>query len=456
MSRRIAEQLLLVPAEIDHQRARELATMSAILDEVFPQLVDAVERDLCADVDVGKGRRGLTAEQVVRVAMLKQMTSLSYKRLAFHLLDSATFRRFCKIPAFASPPGKSTLQENVKLLKDATLERLNRLIVERAKLDGIEDGNTIRVDSTVIASHIHHPTDSALLFDSTRVLARLMRKTRRAKLGSAFVNRTRVAKKRSLAIANAKSMDERRPIYRDLMKVTAGTIKDSKRSATTLERQGRCIKRERRKALALRLAARLRHFIAIAERVVEQTRRRVVEEESVPAEEKIVSIFETHTNVIRKDRRQTLYGHKITLSSGKSGLVLDAIIHEGNPPDSTQAVPMVERHKEAFGRAPRQAAFDGGYTSKENLKALKRAKVKDVAFARRLGLKLTDMVKNSRVFRALRNFRAGIEATISFLKRCFGLACCTWESLESFKAYVWSSIASANLLMLARRRLALA
>jgi IS5 family transposase len=201
------------------------------------------------------------------------------------------------------------------------------------------------------------------------------------------------------------------------------------------------------------LAAELRHYVDLARQVENQTIRRLWLGEHVPAQEKIVSIFEPHTDVIIKDRREVLYGHKLCLATGASGLVLDCRIEDGNPADATLAVEMVERQHDIFDRVPRQVAFDGGFASKANLARLKELGVKDVMFSKKRGLRVEDMTKSRGVYRRLRRFRAGVEAGISFLKRCFGLDRCTWRSLRSFKAYTWASIVSANLLVLARHAL---
>ena len=111
---------------------------------------------------------------------------------------------------------------------------------------------------------------------------------------------------------------------------------------------------------------------------------------------------------------------------------------------------MITRQTKLYGRPPRQAAFDGGFASKDNLRDLKIDGVKDVVFNRKRGLKVADMAKSSWVYKRLRNFRAGIEGMISYMKRCFGAGLCTWRGLVSFKSYVWGSVVSANLLILAR------
>jgi transposase, IS5 family len=161
-----------------------------------------------------------------------------------------------------------------------------------------------------------------------------------------------------------------------------------------------------------------------------------------------------HTDVLVKDRRETYYGHKIFLTGGASDLILDCVIAKANPADSTWAVPMLKRHRSLYGRAPRQASFDGGFASKDNLTQAKALGVSDVCFAKRRGLAVLDMVKSSWVYRKLRAFRAGIESVISLLKRAFGLDRCTWKGGTGFVAYVRMGVLTANLLILARHRLA--
>ena len=131
----------------------------------------------------------------------------------------------------------------------------------------------------------------------------------------------------------------------------------------------------------------------------------------------------------------------------------DLVVEDGNPADSMLAVEMVKRQDDIFGRVPLQVAFDGGFASKGNLSAIKDLGVRDAAFSKRRGLGVLEMAKSKWVYRQLKNFRAGIEAGISFLKRCFGLTRCNWQGLTSFKAYAWASVLTANLLTMARHDL---
>jgi IS5 family transposase len=202
------------------------------------------------------------------------------------------------------------------------------------------------------------------------------------------------------------------------------------------------------------LATELRHFAGLAQRVISQAERRVLRGESVPAGEKLFSIFETHTNIIAKDNREPVFGHKVCLTAGASCLVTDIVVVEGNPADVTLAVNRMERQREIFGTAPRQASFDGGFASRANLDAIEELGVKDVAFHEPCGLAITKMVGSSWVYRQLRRFRAGVEAIISLLERSFGLARCSWRGFASFRAYVAGSVLACNLLVVARHLLA--
>jgi IS5 family transposase len=266
-----------------------------------------------------------------------------------------------------------------------------------------------------------------------------------------FNDNSRRAKRRAMAILNARSNEQRLPSYRDLLKVTDKTVKSAERIAEELDQLEPADIGDMLRAEAL--AQELRHYIELTKRVISQTRRRVLQGESVPATEKLVSIFEPHTDIIVKDRRETLYGHKICLTAGASGLVTDVVVEAGNPADATLAVKMMERQRQLYGRVPRQVSFDGGFTSRANLDAIKELGVEDVAFSKARGLSIGEMVKSTWVYRRLRDFRAGVEGTISFLKRVFGLDCCTWSGLASFKSYVCGSVLACNLLLVARHLL---
>ena len=267
-----------------------------------------------------------------------------------------------------------------------------------------------------------------------------------------FVNHRLRAKRRALEISNAKSADERKSLYRDLLATTEATLEQAEVIGKQLAHVA--CSDTKQLVVATALVEEIRHFVPLVNQVLSQTERRILRDESVPATEKVVSIFEPHTDIIIKDNRDTEYGHKICLTTGASALITDVVVEQGNPADYTLATKMMQRQTATFGRPPKQASFDGGFATKTNLAQIKALGVTDVAFHKRRGLDVEDMTSSARVFKKLRAFRAGIEGTISFLKRVFGLERCTWRSFESFKAYVQASVLSCNLLVIARKLLA--
>lgn len=441
----IRKQLRLVEPSIEHEHAKELHVIRGIVSE-YPKIVDLIYSDLIRNLrDPGTGRDGMmTAEQVFKVLLIKQMNGFSYETLRFHLEDSRCYRAFCGFGFADVIPSDTTIQRDIKKIRPETLEEINRILIGAAADKGIEKGRKVRVDCTVTETNIHHPTDSLLLFDCVRVLSR---ETARAneKFGIKVADHSRRAKRRAMAILNAKNNKIRKKHYRDLLKVTKKTTEDAELVLQSLLALGTS------DFTCVRICSMLSRYIPLARKVIEQTERRVLKEEKLKPEDKIVSIFEEHTDIIVKDRRETHYGHKLALVGGESGLLLDLVIEDGNPADSTLAEKMVSRQQDIFGKVPRQAAFDGGFASKKNLKDIKTLGVKDVAFSKKRGLNVSDMTKSTWVYKRLKDFRAGIEGMISFLKRCIGLTRCTWRGFESFKAYAWSSVVTANLLLMARR-----
>lgn len=450
MRRTVRDQLSLVPASIDHEHARELEAVRAILD-AHPEFAAWVQTDLLAGgIDPDLGREGMSGDHVLRALVIKQSNGFSYEDLAFHLADSQSYRAFCLVGFADTPPSKSTLQRNLKCVRAETLERVNRVLVHDAHEQGIEDGRRLRSDSTVIEAAIHEPTDSSLLVDCVRVLTRLLREAGEY-VTLRFSNHHKRAKRRAMAIQHAAKAEQRLPLYRDLVTVTENTVESARFSVEKLEQHFPPEAFQQPELGKLRDA--LAHYVGLADKVLDQTRRRVFNGETVPAPEKIVSIFEPHTDIIRKDRRDTLYGHKVFLTGGASGLIIDCVVERGNPTDSTKAVKLAERAIKVLGAKPEQIVFDGGFSSRDNLDEIKGLGIRDVAFSKAPGVAIKEMVRRTWLYQRLRNFRAGIEGIISFVKRCFGWDRCAWRSYGSFRAYTWGSVIAANLVMLARHAL---
>lgn len=447
--RHMSPQLPLTAPWIAHPHAAELAAMSALLDEQ-PALSQLIQQDLdagCAK-NPRTGRPGLTGAQTLRILVVRQLTGWTYAEVAFHLLDSATYRTFCRINALTEAPSKSALAATLRRVRPETLAQMNDQLVTSPVARAVEPARTVRMDATVVPVAIHHPTDSNLLSDAVRVLDRLLQQAERAADFTAYHRHGKRAKRRALEIVHLapQAAARRRHCYRDLLQLTEATASYATCALAHLECLPATPGRDR-------VRRQLTTLLPRVAQVIDQATRRVLHDEAVPADEKLVSLFEAHADVLVKDRRETYYGHKIFLTTGRSGLILDCAIPKGNPGDVTWAVTLVQRQRRLFGRAPRQASLDGGFASRDNLTDLKALGVADVCFAKKRGLAVLDMVRSQWVYDKLRRFRAGIESGISLLKRVFGLARCVWKGAIGFHAYVRTAVLAANLLLLARHRI---
>ena len=427
----------------EHETGQQLKIISSILD-ANPTIIDAASTVLIKPNTNETGRNGLTVDSIVRAGLLKQMMGLTYDELSFYLEDSLSYCTFARVD-YLNGPSKTCLQSCISKIDAPTWESINRILLADSAAKGIEKGRMVRIDSTVTESNIHEPTDSSLLWDCVRVMVRLLHGLKNAIVPGEFYfcDRSRAAKKRMNNIAYMRGTKKKVKLYKSLLQHTKET-KEYLQEALTKQShilqllEFRVLEQE---ALSL---------IALTEMVISQTERRVLNGEKVPHQEKVFSIFEPHTDIIIKGARDIKYGHKLNITTGKSGMVLDVYIEEGNPADAARLCPMIQRQQDIYGRAPRQAAADGGYASRDNLREAKEMGVKDVAFHKRRGIKVEDMVKSNWVYKKLYKFRAGVEGNISCLKRRFGLSRCTWQGLDKFKAYVWASSVAYNLLQLAR------
>jgi IS5 family transposase len=255
-----------------------------------------------------------------------------------------------------------------------------------------------------------------------------------------------------LEIQHAKKESVREKAYKDLLGLASRVRGYALTAIAVLNGYGSEDRAECLRAQAL--AKKLEQAVGILSRVIGQTERRVLQGEVVPAGEKVVSFFEDHTDLIVKSPRETQYGHKVFLTGGRTGLILDCVIERGNPNDAVLFPILLDRQEQLYERPPRQVSADGGFASQENLRDAKSRGIKDVAFAKRKGLSVLEMVKSSWVYKQLKNFRAGIEANISRLKRSFGFSRCDWTGWLGFQQYVWSALVSYNLLVLARLKMA--
>ena len=421
----------------NHKFSYELQLISEILDQNV-EFLEWVAFDLKAG-NKGKnnGAKGMSAEQVLRAAILKQQNGWSYEFFEWQCVDSTATRAFLRFDS-EEKYSKSALQENISKIRGETWIRINESLVRYARDKGLESGRTIRVDATAIESNIHAPTDSSLLFDCFKISDRVFKKIRK-KTRIAYYSplTTKLAKSYLLKIQYANGNEERLEPYKILIKEAKNLSKVVNKVSERFKNSGKVD------------ISPLKNITNLLPHIIDQAEKRVIKGQIIPPEEKVVSIFEAHTDIIMKGKRDVAYGHKVFLTAGKSGIVTDCQLVQGNPSDKEYFLDLISKQKQVFGKVPRQVTADGGFASEDNVYDAKEMGVKDVCFSKPVGLGIEEMVKSPWVFQKLRNFRAGIEGIISTLKRGFGLSKVLWKGVSGFASYVHSSIVSYNLTKIA-------
>ena len=419
-----------------HERSVFFANLSAKLDQ-HPELLTLIESDLLTQGTKPTGRKGLSVESIFRCLLLKQITGASYEQLSFLLSDSRSYRTFARVDRDCSV-GKSALCANIGRVQPETLQAVFEFLAVSTFNKNQMRPELMRLDSTVVKSHIAPPSDSRLLDDGIRVLSRLYAQSRdRTDVKLRLVDYRKRSRKLAGAIFHGKKA-EKDQLYKELIPLAKRVVEQSHRA----------IEQVKRKSLAIDWqfwVDDVLHYRDLLARVVDQTERRVLKGESVPASEKIVSIFEPHTDIIVKGQRDIAYGHKVNLSTDGSGFITTFMIEEGNPKDSDRFIPLLHKHKQLYGCLPSTTIADGCYASVNNVDTAKEMGVKRVAFHKKAGVTLSRMGIKEKTLRKLRDFRAGIEGNISQLKRAFGGGKALWKGERGYMAYVWASVISYNL-----------
>jgi IS5 family transposase len=432
-----------------------LQNISDFLDD-HEELIKLVRRDLQRGLKNPRtGRSGLTPQQVLRSLIVMRVKSWDYRELRERIADGYTLRQFTDF--YCQPvPKHDAFNRAFNRLTPKTLQAVNELVVQAAVDLGLEDGQTLRVDSTVVQTDIHHPTDNTLLWDVVRVIARLIVCLAEA-IGQqiqGFRNRTRAARRRMQEIQRLTPKERcarQTEKYGQLIGITEEVVNSARKVLQqTRKAHGQDVVAE----LTLgELRKEIAHYCELGDRVIDQARRRVLQGEQVPNAEKIYSIFETHTDLIKRGKVLTPveFGHKVFLAESAQGLITQYEVLQGNPGDDQQVEPSLKRHKKNFGRAPELYSSDRGFFSETNVKSCKQRGVKVVCIPQRGGKKTAKRkaYEKSPAFKQGQRFRAGIEGRISVLFRGRGMKRCLAEGRQRFELLVGAAVLANNLMRIA-------
>jgi len=434
-----------------------LDPVDQLLDD--PELVDLVRQCLATRClnSTRTGRLGIAPDRLLRCCVLKHLKGWSFRDLERELRSNLIYRRFTHFDAEATP-NFSTFSRLFALLGPSITEKIHQRVVQVARQQGVAQGRKFRTDTTVVESNIHYPTDSSLLGDGIRVLSRgLARIAGHCKSGVLkVVNHARAVKHRLLEISRAaKSLtpaNKRRmkKSYKKLLALTRRVVRES----------GKVIRRWQKGKLPMvgswlsveAQISRLRHFMPLVQRVIQQTQQRVLGGNR-HAPGKVLSLFEPHSEVIRKGKahKPNEFGRVVRLDEVENGIVSGYEVLPGNASDTHSFVPAVKQHQACFGRVAEMATADRGFFSAKNEREAQALGVKKVALPARgrLSRKRAKHQAQRWFQRALR-WRAGIEATISNLKHPFSMARAMYKGERGFQRYVGWSVISKNLFSIAR------
>ena len=392
------------------------------------------------------GRTGLTLEQVVRCAIYKQKKKLKYRELSVHTYDSKMGIVFMKID-----DGKGfkfqTLQENVSKITDDILYKINIAICKLAMELDVDDGKKMRTDSTAIQSNIHYPTNCSLLWDCIRVGGRILKKVSHVFTEIKVKNHNKSAKKLNYQIVNTKGQEKRIPLFKKLLRIQYNHIEQAENTIAYLSQlkiTNPKIDKERIKYLL-----QLQELLPKMKQIYNVAYRKEILDEKIPIKDKIFSIFETHTDCITKGKRKSVFGHKINLTSGKSNLIFDVILEQGNPSDKDYFMTTLNNVKNNYKLVPRDFSTDGGYASFKNLTDAKQLGVKNIVFTKSKG-KLQNIVSSKKMETMLKKWRSGMEAIISNYKRGLDASRCNWKGYPAFQRFVMWNIITFNLMVIAK------
>jgi IS5 family transposase len=433
--------------------------LQAICDFLDNQhdMIERVRRDLVRGLkNPETGRSGLTPQQILRSLVLMRIKNWNYRELRERIADGYTLRQFTDFYC-QTVPRHDAFHRGFNRLTPETLKSINDLVVQAAVDLGLEDGQKLRVDTTVVQTDIHHPTDNTLLWDVVRVITRLIGYLAAA-LGrrriKGFRNRTRSARRRMQEIQRmtARQRQEHQAVtYRELIGIAEEVVESAR---TALRRTAKARGKDTIAELAIAEAGKeIERFCDLGARVIDQARRRVLNGEQVPTAEKIYSIFEPHTDLIKRGKVQTPieFGHKVFLAESACGLITQYEVLDGNPVDEQHVVVSLERHKQTFGDVPELYGSDRGFFSEANVRSCEQQGVKVVCIPQRGGTKTPEReaYEKSRDFKDGQRFRAGIEGRISVLFRGRGMKRCLAEGRERFELWVAAAVLANNLMKVA-------
>jgi IS5 family transposase len=304
------------------------------------------------------------------------------------------------------------------------------------------------MDTSVVESDIHYPTNNSLVWDCIKESQRLLSKLDGVEKDLNVLDYTKQAKSNYYQINVTKSVEKRQPIFEKQLKILRRSIKQTQRVLEKLTKEEAARKSESQPE-STKLREQIEELLPLMEKVYSMTKRRELDGGVVPNAEKIFSIYEEHTDIIVKGGREVQFGHKVNISGGKSGLILGCEILKGNPADSTLYQPTLEELMRNYDVQILDVATDGGFASLANLKYAQGDGIINIVFNKVVG-SMRNITTSKSLETRLKKWRSGVEAVISNVKRGFNLFRSDWKSKARFDAKVMWSVIAYNIRVMTR------
>ena len=436
---KIFNDLVLKFEKSDWAKNPEFGVIDTIL-ELHPEIYSIFKFDIAGNEDVNNFGRGdtPTVEQIVRAAIYKEIKGYDYRELEYAQSDSRICATFIKLDE-RKPFCFQTFQKFISRISEVTLHKVLVELVKIAIEEGFEDISKIRQDSTVVKSNIHYPTNNSLVWDCIHESHRLLSHLKEEVESLSFIDYTKSAKTAYFKINVTKTKDKQADLFnKQLVTFTKAINQVSNIIKKKFDNLG---------LKAYILITELEELLPLMEKVYSMTYRKQIQDESVPNDQKLFSIYELHADIIVKGGREVQFGHKVNLATGKSNLIIDCVIPAGNPADITLFNPTIDRVIDNYGITPRDSAADGGYASQASLDHCKSKGIVNIVF-NKVTKSLKNVTSSLNMETRLKKWRSGIEANISNLKRGFDLRICSWKGFKHFTAKVLWSVLGYNIRVL--------
>lgn len=423
-----------------------------------PKILDLVHRELAESLEKKNKKRDrrstYTSANVLRILICKIIEGEDYRGITVRIDDSHFFRRFTQIYD-KDMMSFTTLNWLANQISPETWKKVNERLATYAVENELIKGEKLRLDTTAVETNIHYPSDSAQLWDVYRVLARLIEKARRLDpivVGNRRLQ-TKTAKKYHTKISRLSGRKKKKlkKPYKALFRLVGAILAWAREVAGRIDHKKAKYNVEQF-AAGCSLVSDIRNFVELGTRVLDVAQRRILNGEKVPNDEKLFSIFEPHTELLKRGKagKPIEYGHMVSFQQVQSKFITDYEVFDKRPVDYELIDAAIKSHDKLFGAPPKVLAADKGYyQSMEKISELEET-IEVVAIGKKGKRSYEEEQREtSRAFKLGQKFRAGIEGTVSFLKRCLLLARCVNKGLTHYRATVGMTVFAHNLLVLA-------